>query len=165
LAVSADRAPADCWLEHLLAKLGLLDDAAPLFRDGGHVPRAGVLLALPAIAAGSCTPRVRSTARSGRRSTALRTTIVALAFLALLRPESDVVELHAGAIAVREVGRALGPADARCSRRWARRTTPPRSPRGARPGRCEEIVGALTLAELARRAPTSAWCSASSAFF
>jgi hypothetical protein len=28
----------------------LLDDAAPLFRDGGHVPRAGVLLALPAIA-------------------------------------------------------------------------------------------------------------------
>ena len=28
----------------------LLDDAAALFRDGEHVPRAGVLLALPAIA-------------------------------------------------------------------------------------------------------------------
>jgi hypothetical protein len=46
----ADRRPTlTCGNDRLLAKLGLLSDAAPLFRDGERVPRAGVLLALPAI--------------------------------------------------------------------------------------------------------------------
>ncbi len=46
---SFDKDPADRCLDRLFARLGLLDDAAPLFRDGGHVPRAGVLLAIPAL--------------------------------------------------------------------------------------------------------------------
>ncbi len=44
---SADINPADRRNDRLLASLGLLDDAAPLFNSGANVPRAGVLLALP----------------------------------------------------------------------------------------------------------------------
>ena len=47
LPLSLDTDPADRRLDRLLAYLGLLDDAAPLFRSGLRVPRAGVLLVLP----------------------------------------------------------------------------------------------------------------------
>src|SRR5207245_1844656 len=49
LPLSLDNDPADRRLDRLLAYLGLLEDAAPLFRPGLRVPRAGVLLALPAL--------------------------------------------------------------------------------------------------------------------
>jgi hypothetical protein len=46
---SADREPAYRWFDRLLAKLDLIHDTAPLFRDRARVPCAGVLLALSAI--------------------------------------------------------------------------------------------------------------------
>jgi len=49
--VSGDTDPADRRGDRLLAYLGVLDDAAPLFRSGPRVPHAGVLLALPALVA------------------------------------------------------------------------------------------------------------------
>jgi hypothetical protein len=95
LLVSADRDPADRWGDRLLAKLGLLDDAAPLFRDGERVPRAGVLLALPAIAQSGVVDTAREIYGSiGPAFYGLRTTIVALVFMALLRikrPEAPAV--------------------------------------------------------------------------
>ncbi len=36
-------------MDRLLARLGLLDDAAPLFAPGKNIPRAGVVLAIPAL--------------------------------------------------------------------------------------------------------------------
>jgi transposase len=86
LAVSFDTDPADRRLDRLWAYLGLLDDAAPLFRSGGRIPRAGVLLALPALVASD----IFVIARAGYGSLApafygLRTTLVALLLMALLR--------------------------------------------------------------------------------
>jgi transposase len=106
LAVSADRDPADRWLDRLLAKLGLLDDAAPLFRDGEHVPRAGVLLALPAIAQTGVVDTAREVYGSiGPAFYGLRTTIVALVFLALLRiKRPEALKEHAPP----DLGRLLG---------------------------------------------------------
>ena len=49
---SVDTNPADRRGDRLLAYLGLLDDAAPLFGSGTGSPRAGVLLALPALISG-----------------------------------------------------------------------------------------------------------------
>ena len=44
--MSLDRDASDRSFDRQLAHLGLLDDAAPLFRDGSAVPGVGVLLAL-----------------------------------------------------------------------------------------------------------------------
>jgi len=73
-------------MDRLLAALGLLEDAVPLFRAGEHVARAGVLLALPAIASSGGVEVARKVYGSiGPAFYGLRTTIVALVFLALLR--------------------------------------------------------------------------------
>ena len=86
LAFSFDTDPADRRVDRLFAHLGLLDDAAPLFRAGSRVPGAGVLLALPALIESG----VIEVAREVYGSLApafygLRTTIVALLLMALLR--------------------------------------------------------------------------------
>ena len=86
LPFSLDTDPADRRVDRLFAHLGLLDDAAPLFRAGSHVPGAGVLLALPALIESG----VIEVAREVYGSLApafygLRTTIVALVLMALLR--------------------------------------------------------------------------------
>jgi len=86
LAVSFDTDPADRRIDRLFAHLGLLDDAAPLFRAGTQVPGAGVLLALPALVESG----VIEVAREVYGSLApafygLRTTIVTLLLMALLR--------------------------------------------------------------------------------
>jgi prepilin-type processing-associated H-X9-DG protein len=86
LAFSFDTDPADRRVDRLFAHLGLLDDAAPLFRAGSRVPGAGVLLALPALIESG----VIEVAREVYGSLApafygLRTTIVALVLMALLR--------------------------------------------------------------------------------
>jgi transposase len=47
--MSLDRDASDRTLDRQLAYLGLLDDAAPLFREGSSVPGVGVLLALPCV--------------------------------------------------------------------------------------------------------------------
>jgi transposase len=106
LAVSLDRDPADRWLDRLFAKLGLLDDAAPLFRDGERVPRAGVLLALPAIAQSGVVEIAREVYGSiGPAFYGLRTTVVALVFLALLRiKRPEALKEHAPP----DLGRLLG---------------------------------------------------------
>lgn len=49
LPVSLDTDPADRRMDRLFAYLGLLEDAAPWFRSATRVPRAGVLLAMPAL--------------------------------------------------------------------------------------------------------------------
>ncbi len=83
---SLDTDPADRCLDRLFARLGLLDDAAPLFRDGGRVPRAGVLLAVPALVRSGVLDVARRVYGSiGPAFYGLRTTIVALLLLALLR--------------------------------------------------------------------------------
>jgi hypothetical protein len=48
-STSQDRDPTDRRGDRLLAYLGLLDDAPPLFGSGASIPRAGVLLVLPAL--------------------------------------------------------------------------------------------------------------------
>jgi len=83
---SFDTDPADRSLDRLFARLGLLDDAAPLFRDGGRVPRAGVLLAVPALVRSGVLDVARRVYGSiGPAFYGLRTTVVALLLLALLR--------------------------------------------------------------------------------
>ena len=47
--MSLDGDADDRTLDRQLAYLGLLDDAAPLFREGSSVPGLGVLLALPCL--------------------------------------------------------------------------------------------------------------------
>ncbi|HEU4733433.1 MAG TPA: helix-turn-helix domain-containing protein [Kofleriaceae bacterium] len=106
LEFSADRDPADRWFDRLLAKLGLINDAAPLFRDGERVPRAGVLLALPAIRQSGVVEIARDVYGSiGPAFYGLRTTIVALVFLALLRiKRPEALKEHAPP----DLGRLLG---------------------------------------------------------
>jgi len=83
---SADTDPADRRFDRLLAYLGLLDDAAPMFRPGTRVPGAGVLLALPAILATGLLTCARQTYGSiGPAFYGLRTTFVTLVLMALLR--------------------------------------------------------------------------------
>src|ERR1035441_1329107 len=48
-ATSHDTDPSDRGADRLLARLGLLEDAPPLFGSALAVPRAGVLLALPVL--------------------------------------------------------------------------------------------------------------------
>jgi len=89
---SFDADPADRRLDRLFAYLGMLDDAAPLFRDGARVPRAGVLLTIPALVESGVLDAARRVYGSiGPAFYGLRTTIVALLLMALLRikrPES-----------------------------------------------------------------------------
>ena len=47
--MSLDCDASDRTFDRQLAHLGLLDDAAPLFRDGSSVPGAGALLAVPCL--------------------------------------------------------------------------------------------------------------------
>ncbi|MBI5491274.1 MAG: hypothetical protein HY905_28345 [Deltaproteobacteria bacterium] len=83
---SADRDPADRKLDRLFAYLGLLDDAAPLFRAGTHVPRAGVLLPMPALIASGVLARARHVYGGiGPAFYGLRTSLVALLLMALWR--------------------------------------------------------------------------------
>ncbi len=64
----------------------MLDDAAPLFRDGTRVPRAGVLLAIPALVESGVLDAARRVYGSiGPAFYGLRTTIVALLLMVLLR--------------------------------------------------------------------------------
>lgn len=103
---SFDTDPADRCLDRLFARLGLLDDAAPLFRDGGHVARAGVLLAVPALAQSGVLDVARRVYGSiGPAFYGLRTTVVALLLLALLRiKRPEGLKEHSPA----DLGRLLG---------------------------------------------------------
>jgi len=86
LLPSLDNDPSDRRFDRIMACVGLLDDAAPLFRPGTAIPGAGVLLALPALVASGVIQCAREVYGSiGPAFFGLRTTIVALVLMALLR--------------------------------------------------------------------------------
>lgn len=83
---SFDDDPLNRTIDRFLAALGLLDDALPLFAPASSVPRAGVLLAIPALVASGLLSIARDVYGSiGPAFYGLRTTMVAFVLLALIR--------------------------------------------------------------------------------
>jgi len=83
---SSDHDPGDRWSDRMFARLGLLDDAPPLFGARKAVPRAGVLLALPALVGSGIFDCARDVYGSiGPAFFGLRTTVLTLLFMALWR--------------------------------------------------------------------------------
>lgn len=105
-AKSLDTNPLDRSMDRLLAAMGLLDDALPVFAPSRSLPRAGVLLAIPALVASG----VLSTAEKiygslGPAFYGLRTTLVAYVLLALLRiPRPETLKEYPPG----ELGRIVG---------------------------------------------------------
>ncbi len=86
MPMSLDRDASDRTFDRQLAYLGLLDDAAPLFREGSSVPGAGVLLALPCLVESGLFRIGRKLyGEVGPAFYGLRTTLLTLLFMALLR--------------------------------------------------------------------------------
>src|SRR6202795_3825696 len=84
--LTIDRDPTDRSGDRCLARLGLLDDAAPLFGNQEELPRAGVLLAVPVLLAhGGLEVFSRLFGSIGPAFYGLRTTVLSLVLLALLR--------------------------------------------------------------------------------
>src|SRR5712672_2791448 len=84
--MSLDCDASDRTFDRQLAYLGLLDDAAPLFREGSSVPGVGVLLALPCLVEGGLLRISRKLyGEIGPAFYGLRTTLLTLLFMALLR--------------------------------------------------------------------------------
>ena len=84
--VSHDPDPSDRCADRLLARLGLLEDAPPLFGSVTEVPRAGVLLALPVLVASGvfeCAQKIYGSL--GPSFYGLRTSLLTLLFMALWR--------------------------------------------------------------------------------
>lgn len=94
---SVDRDPLDRSGDRLMAAMGWLQDAAPLFAPGVNVPMAGVLLAMPALTASGMLPVARKLyGNIGPAFYGLRTTLVAYVLLALLRiPRPENLKEHA----------------------------------------------------------------------
>jgi hypothetical protein len=83
---SFDANPLDRSFDRLMAALGLLDDATPLFAKASAVPKAGVLLAIPALEASGLLSIAKEVYGSiGPAFYGLRTTLVAFVLFALLR--------------------------------------------------------------------------------
>jgi transposase len=84
--MSLDRDASDRTFDRQLAYLGLLDDAAPLFREGASVPGVGVLLALPCVIESGLFQISRKLyGEIGPAFYGLRTTLLTLVLMALLR--------------------------------------------------------------------------------
>ena len=84
--MSLDGDADDRTLDRQLAYLGLLDDAAPLFREGSSVPGLGVLLALPCLVESGLFRICRKLCGEvGPAFYGLRTTLLTLLLMALLR--------------------------------------------------------------------------------
>lgn len=85
-ASSGDREPTDRRVDRLLARMGLLEDAAPLFASGQRVDAVGVLLALPALASSGVFETAKKVYGSlGPAFYGLRTTVLVLLLMALMR--------------------------------------------------------------------------------
>ena len=85
-AKSFDTNPLDRSMDRILAAIGLLDDALPVFAPTRSLPRAGVLLAIPAlVASGLLSTAEKIYGSLGPAFYGLRTTLVAYVLLALLR--------------------------------------------------------------------------------
>lgn len=104
--LSLDRDPGNRTMDRLLARAGLIDDALPLFRPGLGVPRAGVLLAVPALTKTGvfdCAKLVFGDI--GPAFYGLRTTVLTLILMALLRiKRPEALKEHAPS----NLGRLLG---------------------------------------------------------
>jgi transposase len=84
--MSLDRDASDRTFDRQLAYLGLLDDAAPLFREGASVPGVGVLFALPCLVeSGLFRVGRKLYGEIGPAFYGLRTTLLTLLLMALLR--------------------------------------------------------------------------------
>src|SRR5271155_290945 len=84
--MSLDRDASDRSFDRQLAHLGLLDDAAPPFREGASVPGVGVLLALPCLVESGLFQISRKLyGEIGPAFYGLRTTLLTLLLMALLR--------------------------------------------------------------------------------
>ena len=84
--MSLDGDASDRSFDRQLAYLGLLDDAAPLFREGVSVPGVGVLLALPCLVESGLLRISRKLyGEIGPAFYGLRTTLLTLLLMALLR--------------------------------------------------------------------------------
>jgi prepilin-type processing-associated H-X9-DG protein len=84
--ISHDTDPSDRGGDRLLARLGLLEDAPPLFGSAAAVPRAGVLLALPVLIASGvfeCAQKIYGSL--GPAFYGLRTSLLTLLLMALWR--------------------------------------------------------------------------------
>jgi len=84
--LTSDSDPTDRSGDRCLARLGLLNDAAPLFGNHEELPRAGVLLALPVLQAhGGLEVFTRLYGSIGPAFYGLQTTVLSLVLMALLR--------------------------------------------------------------------------------
>jgi transposase len=106
LPVSFDTDPADRRADRLFAYLGFISDAAPMFRSGSRIPRAGVLLALPSLVHSGVFDCARDVYGSiGPAFYGLRTSLVAMLLMALLRiKRPEALKEHAPD----DLGRLLG---------------------------------------------------------
>jgi len=85
-AVSLDTDPSHRRADRLLARLGLLEDAPPLFGSATAIPRAGVLLSLPVLVASGvfdCAQKIYG--NLGPSFYGLRTSLLTLLLMALWR--------------------------------------------------------------------------------
>ena len=103
---SRDPNPLDRSMDRLLAAMGLIEDAAPVFAPAESLPRAGVLLAIPALVASDVLAVARKIYGSiGPAFYGLRTTLVAYILLALLRiPRPETLKEYAPG----DLGRIVG---------------------------------------------------------
>src|SRR5688572_10526659 len=104
--VSYDTDPSDRCADRLLARLGLLQDAPPLFGSAMAVPRAGVLLALPVLIASGlfeCAQKIYGSL--GPAFYGLRTSLLTLLLMALWRiKRPEALKEYSPA----DLGRVLG---------------------------------------------------------
>jgi transposase len=105
-AKSLDANPLDRSMDCLLAAMGLLDDALPVFAATRSLPRAGVLLAIPLlVASGLLSTAEKIYGSLGPAFYGLRTTLVAYVLLALLRiPRPETLQEYPPG----ELGRIVG---------------------------------------------------------
>jgi transposase len=103
---SLDSDPRDRSIDRVLACLGLLDDAAPLFAPATRVPGAGGLLAIPALVeSGVFRIAAEIYGGIGPAFYGLRTTLVTMLLMALLRiKRPEGLKEHSP----RDLGRVLG---------------------------------------------------------
>jgi transposase len=106
LAVTCDTDPMNRSGDRLMACLGLLEDAAPLFGSQANVPRAGVLLALsPLVRSGvfECAQKIYGSL--GPAFYGLRTSLLTLLLMALWRiKRPEALKEHSP----QDLGRVLG---------------------------------------------------------
>src|ERR1017187_9051601 len=144
-STSQDQDPTDRRGDRLLAYLGLLDDAPPLFGSGASIPRAGVLLVLPALVQSGifeCAGQIYGSL--GPAFYCLRTSLLTLLLMALWRiKRPEGLKEHSPA----ELGRVLG-----LDRAPEVKTLRRKLARLAAAGRAAQFGRALAQRRVARRA-------------